>query len=145
MKQSKRLELSAECIKYWAKKAIDEGTSFKPFVEAHLEREATSNSFEKTAARGTKKNKNKQQLTNGYAQQNKMEKITISTTYTLKWYINDTYKVSICGNVFNTKRGIKLKRVLNGGSVGYWIGKEFVTLKELRKRLNKIETVKIPF
>ena len=37
MKQSKRLELSAECIKYWAKKAIDEGKSFKPFVEAHLE------------------------------------------------------------------------------------------------------------
>ena len=58
-KQSKRIELSAECIKYWAKKAIDEGTSFKPFVEAHLERESTSNSFEKTAVRGSKKNKNK--------------------------------------------------------------------------------------
>jgi hypothetical protein len=37
MKQSKRLELSAECIKYWAKKAIDEGTNFKQLVETHLE------------------------------------------------------------------------------------------------------------
>ena len=55
----KLIELSDACVKYWAKKAIDEGTSFKPFVEAHLEREATSNSFEKTAVRGTKKNKNK--------------------------------------------------------------------------------------
>jgi len=59
MKKSKLLHLSDDCIKYFAKKAIDEGTSFKPFVEAHLEREATSNSFEKTAVRGTKKNKNK--------------------------------------------------------------------------------------
>jgi len=40
MKQSKRLELSAECIKYWAKKAIDEGTNFKQLVEAHLEETA---------------------------------------------------------------------------------------------------------
>lgn len=74
-----------------------------------------------------------------------MKTITISTTYTLKWYINDTYKVSTCGNVFNTKRGIKIKRVLNGGSVGYWIGKDFVTLKELRSRLKKIEDIEIPF
>lgn len=74
-----------------------------------------------------------------------METISISTTYTLKWYINDTYKVSTCGNVFNVKRGVKLKRVLNGGSVGYWIGKEFVTLKELRTRLKKIEKTKLPF
>lgn len=84
-------------------------------------------------------------VTTCYAQQHQMKTITISTTYTLKWYINDTYKVSTCGNVFNTKRGIKIKRVLNGGSVGYWIGKEFVTLKELRSRLNKIEDIEIPF
>ena len=58
-KKSKRIELTENTIKYLAKKAIDEGTSFKPFVEAHLEREATYNSFEKTAVRGTKKNKNK--------------------------------------------------------------------------------------
>ena len=74
-----------------------------------------------------------------------METMSISTTYTLKWYINDTYKLSTCGNVFNTKRCVKLKRVLNGGSVGYWIGKEFVTLKELSSRLKKIETTKLPF
>ena len=59
IKKSKLIELTPECIKYWAKKAIDEGTSFKPCVEAYLEREAKSNSFEKTEVRGAKKNKNK--------------------------------------------------------------------------------------
>lgn len=53
----KLLDLSHECVKYWAKKAIDEDTSFKPFVQAHLEREAISNSFVKTEVREKKKNK----------------------------------------------------------------------------------------
>jgi hypothetical protein len=37
----------------------DENTNIKLYAQAILEREATSNSFEKTAVRGTKKNKNK--------------------------------------------------------------------------------------
>lgn len=37
MKRSKRIELSENTIKYLAKKAIDEGTSFKPYVESILE------------------------------------------------------------------------------------------------------------
>ena len=37
MKKSKRIELTENTIKYFAKKAIDEGTSFKPYVESVLE------------------------------------------------------------------------------------------------------------
>ena len=37
MKKSKRIELTENTIKYLAKKAIDEGTSFKPYVECILE------------------------------------------------------------------------------------------------------------
>jgi geranylgeranyl pyrophosphate synthase len=37
MKRSKRIELTENTIKYLAKKAIDEGTSFKPYVEQILE------------------------------------------------------------------------------------------------------------
>lgn len=36
-KKSKRIELTENTIKYLAKKAIDEGTSFKPYVEQILE------------------------------------------------------------------------------------------------------------
>ena len=55
----KLLDLSDECVKTLSKKAIDENTNFKLLAQAILEREATSNSFEKTAVRGAKKNKNK--------------------------------------------------------------------------------------
>lgn len=55
----KLLDLSENCVKTLSKKAIDENTNFKKLAQAILEREATSNSFEKTAVRGTKKNKNK--------------------------------------------------------------------------------------
>jgi len=55
----KLLDLSDECVKTLSKKAIDENTNFKLLAQAILEREATSNSFEKTEVRGAKKNKNK--------------------------------------------------------------------------------------
>jgi hypothetical protein len=37
MKKSKRIELTENTIKFLAKKAIDNGTSFKPYVEQILE------------------------------------------------------------------------------------------------------------
>ncbi len=43
MKKSKRIELTENAIKYLAKKAIDEGTSFKPYVESILESLANTN------------------------------------------------------------------------------------------------------
>lgn len=76
-----------------------------------------------------------------------METITISTTYTLKWGIKNypIYKVTEKGIVINTLRGTILKRVVNGGSKGYWFGKDFKTLAEISKELIKIEKIKLPF
>ena len=55
----KLLDLSDYCVKTLSKRAIDENTNFKLYAQTILELEATSNSFEKTAVRGAKKNKNK--------------------------------------------------------------------------------------
>ena len=55
------------------------------------------------------------------------------------------YKWSECGKLFNTKTGKQLKKTINSGSKGYWIGKKFITLENLRKQLVKIEDVEIPF
>lgn len=76
-----------------------------------------------------------------------MERITISTTYTLKWFVksNPNYKVTEKGIVINTLRGTILKRVINGGSKGYWFGKDFKTLAEISKELISIEKTKCPF
>lgn len=76
-----------------------------------------------------------------------MERITISTTYDLKWVIKSypNYKVTEKGIVINTLRGTILKRVVNGRSKGYWFGKDFKTLSEISKELIKIEKIKCPF
>lgn len=76
-----------------------------------------------------------------------MQTITISTTYTLKWQIKglDHYKVSVCGKVFNSQRNREIKKVLNGSSVGFWIAKDFLTLKELSTKLEKIPETICPF
>jgi hypothetical protein len=70
-----------------------------------------------------------------------METITIPTTYTLKYVVKShpNYKVTDKGVVINTLRGTVLKRVVNGGSKGYWFGKEFKKLADIRKELIKIE------
>ena len=36
-RKSKRIELTTECIKYLSKKAIDNDSKFKPYVEGLLE------------------------------------------------------------------------------------------------------------
>lgn len=58
MKKAKLIHLSEGCIIRWSKCALDNGMTFKTFVEKHLEEQnfkllTTSN------VRGTKKNKNK--------------------------------------------------------------------------------------
>jgi hypothetical protein len=72
---------------------------------------------------------------------------TISISYALKWEVKNhpTYKVSTCGKVFNTKTNRQLRRCVNGGSVGYWLGRKFVRLQDLRKMLQKISNFEMPF
>ena len=72
---------------------------------------------------------------------------SISVNYRLKWQVKDNpnYRWSECGKLFNIKSGRVLKKTLNGYSKGYWIGKKFITLSNLRKQLVKIEHVYCPF
>lgn len=53
----KLLDLSETCVKTLSKRAIDENTNFKLLAQAILEREAITNSFEKTEVRGQKRTK----------------------------------------------------------------------------------------
>ncbi len=73
--------------------------------------------------------------------------ISITTNYSLIWIVkfNDNYGVTKCGKMFNIKRNTEVKRVLNGGSFGYWIDKKFYTLKTISSNLIKHTDSECPF
>ena len=77
-----------------------------------------------------------------------MKTISISTTYKLKWQLKDMphYQITECSNIINMRTGKLLKRSVNGGySIGYWIGKKFVSLSKLNEYCVKINKHKTPF
>jgi len=55
------------------------------------------------------------------------------------------YKWSKDGRCFNCKTGRELKQRYCGGSIGYYIKGKFVTIRKIRKSIQKIENVKTPF
>jgi hypothetical protein len=57
----------------------------------------------------------------------------------------EEYKFTKCGKCFNTKRGTELRKVMQGGSIGYNVRGKFITLKTLRLRMVKISNVDSPF
>jgi len=58
----------------------------------------------------------------------------------LRWQIigNEDYKWSSCKKLINTKTDREIKKTINGGSIGYWIGKDFISINKLK---NKIELI----
>jgi hypothetical protein len=72
---------------------------------------------------------------------------SISVTYALKWRLryNHKYQWSVCGKLFNVNTGKEKKKSFNNGSIGYWINRSFITLKNLRKELELIPKEKCPF
>ena len=50
-----------------------------------------------------------------------MKTITISYTYNVKGFINDTYVLTECGKVINILQGKKIKPQLRGNKAMYWI------------------------
>ena len=72
---------------------------------------------------------------------------TISITYSLIWELktHPEYKWTKCGRCFNVKTGRELKKVSQGGSIGYNIKGKFKSINTLRKELVKIQPTTIPF
>jgi len=66
---------------------------------------------------------------------------TIAQSIVFKWKLdfNSDYSWATNGKLYNTKTMREIKKTVNGYSVGYWIGKRFWTLPNLRKHLVKIE------
>ncbi len=71
---------------------------------------------------------------------------TISINYTLKWHIKDTsYYITTCKKVVDVKSGRVKKKCVNGGMVGYWIGRKFVSLKNMNSICEVVKKDKCPF
>ena len=73
--------------------------------------------------------------------------ISIPTNYDLKWSIigYPNYMVTDKGVIINIKTYKVLRRVINGGSIGYWFGKEFKTLDSIRPLLQFVTKQCCPF
>ena len=72
----------------------------------------------------------------------------VSISYSLKWQVkeNTNYKVTICKKVVNTHRNKLVKCVLNGGSIGWWIGGKFIAKSKMNQHLELIPNLdKLPF
>ena len=65
----------------------------------------------------------------------------------LKWRLKNNHKYcfGIDKCCYNVQRGKKIKQSYNGGMIGYWIDKRFVSLKKLRKEIELIPKEKLPF
>lgn len=76
-----------------------------------------------------------------------MIRYTISIDYYLKWNLKGLpdYSVTKCGKLINTKKGIIVKKTLNGGNLGFWIKKEFYTLKKINEISELIKKTECPF
>ena len=64
---------------------------------------------------------------------------TIEIKIKIKWVIKDKpwYAFGEDRHLYNLRTNRRLKQCYNAGSIGYWFGKKFVTLKALKKDLIK--------
>ena len=72
---------------------------------------------------------------------------TISITYPLIFEVSFAphYKFTKCKKLINCRRAKEVKKIMNGGSIGYCIESKFYSLKNLRKYLQKIKIQDMPF
>ena len=63
-----------------------------------------------------------------------MEKVTISHTYDVKYWLNNDVCLTICNKVINTKLGKELKPILRGSKKSYFINGKFISdLKPIKR------------
>ena len=74
-------------------------------------------------------------------------KYTISTTYDLVWQLkcSPNYKFTKDGICINCQRGTIVRKIKNGGSIGFVINGKFKSIKVLRNELEKITEIEYPF
>ena len=84
-------------------------------------------------------------ITYKYTIQKQMTTITKSIVFKWKIIGHETYKFTNCKKLYNTKTMREIKKSVNGYSVGFWINKKFVILKNLKPLLVKIEKEYCPF
>ena len=48
-------------------------------------------------------------------------------------------------NLYNKRTGRKIKKTINGRSMGYWLGKKFLSINKLKYLLKRPEKIEIPF
>lgn len=72
---------------------------------------------------------------------------TISYTVEFRWQLKEKYwyKWSTCKRLYNTRTGREIKKTINGGSVGYWISRKFISLNKLKDHLEVIQNIEVPF
>lgn len=72
---------------------------------------------------------------------------TITKSIVFKWKLdfNSNYQWSSENELYNLKTMNKIKKTVNGYSIGYWICKKFYTIEKIRKCLVKIEKQYCPF
>ena len=76
-----------------------------------------------------------------------MNTLTISKVIELTYEIEGVsgYAFGKDKNLYNTKRGVMIRKVMNGRAIGYWIGRKFYSLNKLRPLLKRVEENKCPF
>lgn len=65
----------------------------------------------------------------------------IEVIYRVKWRLKDKphYMWTECKKLINGKTGREIKRTIKGAQAGYWIGKEFIKLNDLKNRIELIK------
>ena len=73
--------------------------------------------------------------------------IFITITYKAKWQlkIDSRYKWTENKLLINTNTNRVIKKTLKGLTPGYWIGKKFIPLSEMKNLVEKITHNKLPF
>jgi hypothetical protein len=71
----------------------------------------------------------------------------ITVNYTAKWQLKNKpyYKWTFCKKLINCRTNREIKKTIKSGIVGYWIGKEFIKLSDLKTQIELIPKEKTPF
>lgn len=66
--------------------------------------------------------------------------MTLTVNYTAKWQLksNPKYKWTTCKKLINCQTGNEIKKTIKGASAGYYIGKDFIKLEDLKSQIELI-------